>query len=225
MRRWVVIAAFNEERQIYRVVTEVIERGFHVVVVDDCSRDGTHERALAAGAFVCRHTVNLGQGAALQTGIRFALERGADLVFTFDADGQHDPNELEAVAAPVISGDADVVLGSRFLNPEAAKRVPPIRRQVLKLAAMLTRLTGGLDLTDAHNGFRCFSRKAASALEIKQNRMAHASEIVSWLTTSGFRVKEGPVTITYTEYSLSKGQSLFNSFNILWESLMGRLTR
>lgn len=225
MKGWIVIAAFNEETKIFEVVSEVRERGYDVVVVDDCSLDATAERAQQAKAHVCRHVINLGQGAALQTGIDYALRQGADFVVTFDADGQHDPEDLAAICAPVISGHADAVLGSRFLHEASARRVPPVRRRVLQFAAFLTRITGGLSLTDAHNGFRCFSRKAALALDIRQNRMAHASEIVSWLSSAKLRVTEIPVTIRYTEYSLAKGQSLFNSFNIIWESLTGRLAQ
>jgi glycosyltransferase involved in cell wall biosynthesis len=222
---WIIIPAYNEDKVIGNVVTDVCRRGYSVVVVDDSSSDRTAEVALAAGAFVCRHAINLGQGAALQTGISFALRKNAQYLVTFDADGQHQADEIAAILAPLQSGTSDVTLGSRFLRPESAPTMPPLRRKILHLATLFTRFTTGLELTDTHNGFRGFTRTGASKLSLRQDRMAHASEILTEIADKKLRYQEVPVTILYTDYSLAKGQKLSNSFNILWESCTGILRR
>src|SRR5258708_5146103 len=114
---WIVVPAYNEGKRIGETLRPLTERGYrNIVVVDDGSRDNTGDAAMKAGAWVARHIINCGQGAALQTGIDFALRRGASVIVTFDADGQHDADEIPSVIAPVIKGDADVALGSRFLG-------------------------------------------------------------------------------------------------------------
>src|SRR5262245_19840796 len=122
---YVVIAAYQEARVIADVVTSVTAFTPHVVVVDDGSEDGTGARARAAGAAVLRHLVNRGQGAALQSGISYALAQGADVIVTFDADGQHDVGDLPALVEPILSGRADIALGSRFLGQ--AEGIPAAR--------------------------------------------------------------------------------------------------
>ncbi len=220
---WVVIPAFNEGEVLCAVVSGVRERFAHVVVVDDCSSDDTSACAAAAGAIVLRHPINLGQGAALQTGIRFALSRGADHIITFDADGQHRVEDIDVLLRRQVETGADMVLGSRFLG--STSNMPPLRRFVLRLAAHFTSFTTGVRLTDAHNGLRLFTRRAAKLLRIRQNRMAHASEIISQAGALKFSVAEAPVTVVYTEYSLRKGQKLSNAVNILAELLVERLSR
>lgn len=168
-----------------------------------------------------RHLFNLGQGAALGTGIRYALLQKAKFIVTFDADGQHRSEDIEVLLRTAISQKADVVLGSRFLG--RAANMPASRRWLLKTATAYTRLTTGLGLTDAHNGLRLFTRAAAEQLRIRQNRMAHASEMLEWLGSSNLKIVEAPVNIVYTDYSLGKGQSLFSSFNILWDLWSSKL--
>jgi len=195
------------------VVASVLPRVTECVVVDDGSGDGTGAAARAAGALVVTHAVNRGQGAALMTGIRCALRRGADIVVTLDADGQHDPADIRALVAPILADRADVVLGSRFLGH--AHLIPPMRRRLLRAAVVFTRWSTGLDLTDTHNGFRALSRRAASAIELSQDRMAHASEILERIAALDLRHVEVPVAIRYTDYSTGKGQSAWGAFRIL----------
>lgn len=212
---WVVIPVYNEETVIADVVAEVRTVFPNVVCVDDGSRDGSAARIAGTGAHLVRHPINLGQGASLQSGIDYALRRGAARIVTFDADGQHDVLDAERMAAIVRDGGADVVLGSRFL--ESTDPVPAAKRLVLRTVAALSPASRKLKLTDAHNGLRALSRAAAGELRITMNGMAHASEIVAWLARSSWRVVEVPVTIRYTEYSRAKGQSLFNGVNILFD--------
>lgn len=218
---FVVIAAYNEASVIEGVVREVVGVYQHVVVVDDGSRDGTFEAARRATPFVLRHPLNCGQGAALQTGIDFALARGAVVIVTFDADGQHRVEDIAAMIAPIQRGECDVTLGSRFLG--STIDMPFKRRVALKLAVLFTRWVNRIDVTDAHNGFRAFSRRAAAKIRIRMDRMAHASEIMDQIRIHRLAYREVPVQIRYTEYSLKKGQSLRGAFKILVHYLIGRV--
>jgi glycosyltransferase involved in cell wall biosynthesis len=222
-RVWVVIAAYNEAKVIARVLADVRMRGFRVVLVDDGSADGTPEIASKAGAMVVRHPVNLGQGAALQTGITFALRAGAEFIVTFDADGQHRAAEIPRLIGALENNDADFALGSRFLG--ATVNLPPARRVLLKAATWFTSFTTGMRVTDTHNGFRAMTRRGASSVRLRQNRMAHASEFLDQVARSGLRYVEAPVTIEYSEYSLAKGQKLSDALSILVDLSAQRLQR
>jgi glycosyltransferase involved in cell wall biosynthesis len=213
---WVVVPLFNEAQVIAGVVRGLRTAFDQVVCVDDGSADDSAEQARAAGAVVLRHTLNLGQGAALQTGIEYALrDEGMRCVVTFDADGQHQVDEARAMAARVLDGEADAVFGSRFLDSRS--RPGLMKRVVLKGAVVASNLTSGLQLTDAHNGLRALGRGVCEQLHLTQNRMAHASQLVDQVGRSGATVVEHPVHILYTDYSRAKGQSLLNSVNILAE--------
>lgn len=220
---WIIIPACNEGQVVGGVVAAVRSRYPHVVVVDDCSRDQTGVIALEAGAVLLRHPVNLGQGAALETGIRYALSRGAELIVTFDADGQHRVEDIAALLNRQRETGADVVLGSRFLG--SAPGIPPLRRFILQLTVRLLRLTGGPPVSDVHNGLRLLTRRAAEQIRIRQNRMAHASEIIEQIHTLGLSLAEAPVTIVYTDYSLAKGQRLSNVVNIVSELFLARMRK
>ncbi|MHA6779507.1 glycosyltransferase family 2 protein [Pseudonocardia saturnea] len=214
---WLVVPVFNEETVIQSVVKDATTVFPNVVCVDDGSADGSAAAIAASEAHLVRHPINLGQGAALQTGLDYARARtGARYFVTFDADGQHRVEDAEAMVELVRSGAADVVLGSRFLNEDTSS-VPWIKRVVLRVVAALSPSARRLRLTDAHNGLRVLSRPVADDLRITMNNMAHASQIVSYLSRAQWRVVEHPVEIRYTEYSRSKGQSLVNGVNILFD--------
>jgi len=217
---WIVVAAYNEGSRLGSTLKSIANHA-SVVVVDDGSRDNTFDVACAFPVWVLQHPINCGQGAALQTGIDFALSRGAEAIITFDADGQHDPADIPNMLQPVLSGQADVALGSRFLG--STQNMPWSRRLVLKLAILFTRLTNGLTLTDTHNGFRVFSRKAAQQIRIRQPRMAHASEILDQIARHRLRYIEVPVTVRYPAATLAKGQSSWDAFRITGHLLAGRL--
>lgn len=219
----VVIAAYNEAPVIASVVADVRRASYPAVVVDDGSTDATGEIAARAGAFVVTHPVNLGQGAALQTGLDFALAQGADVIVTFDADGQHRPADIAPLIAALAANKADYALGSRFLG--GAVNLPRKRRLMLAAATWFTRLTTGLDLTDTHNGLRAMTRRGASRIRLKQNRMAHASEILHQIAQGGLAYVEVPVTIEYSAYSLGKGQTLSESLAILIDLFARRMHR
>lgn len=213
---WLVIPLYNEATVIREVLDQALEVFPRIVCVDDASTDDSAAIAAEAGAVVLRHPINLGQGAALQTGIDYVLaDPGMRYAVTFDSDGQHRVEDAAAMVARLRDEPLDVVLGSRFLD--ARTQPGALKRLVLRLAIWFTNLTSRVKLTDAHNGLRAFTRDALARIEIRQNRMAHASEIVSLIGKHRMRYAEEPVHIVYTDYSRSKGQSLWNSVNILVE--------
>ncbi|MAG29467.1 MAG: family 2 glycosyl transferase [Deltaproteobacteria bacterium] len=220
---YVVVPAYNERTTLPEVVRTLRRDYPNVVVVDDGSSDSSYEVSRRAGASVLRHIVNRGQGAALQSGIEFSLLRGAQIIVTFDADGQHDARDIARLVQPIAAGEVDATLGSRFLEP--GSNVPLARRLLLSGGILFTWLTSGVRLTDTHNGLRAFSREAAGALEIRMDRMAHASEFVEKLHRSGLHYREVPVRIRYTRYSLAKGQQASGALGIVRDYLMGRIAR
>lgn len=211
---WIIVPLFNEGEVIDTVVRRIRETFPNVVCIDDGSSDGSGEIALLAGAHLLTHPFNLGQGAAIQTGLTYALGFDKAKYFvTFDADGQHSVEDALRMVNRLSEEDLEVVIGSRFLDERT--KVSWQKRLVLKTAAFVEGRTSGVKLTDAHNGLRALSRSAASRLEITQNRMAHASEITSQIGKLGLKYSEESVHIEYSDYSKAKGQSLWNSVNIL----------
>jgi glycosyltransferase involved in cell wall biosynthesis len=223
---WIIVPAFNEASVIAEVVADLRAAFDNVVCVDDGSRDRTADVALAAGAHVVRHPVNLGQGAAIQTGVEYARKQpGSEIFVTFDADGQHRVEDVLAMIKRLSANDVDVVIGTRF-GGSTASQVPPLKRLILRAAARLSPASHRLHLTDAHNGLRVFNRTVAENLNLTMNGMSHASEFISLIAENHWRVAEEPVQILYTEYSTSKGQPLLNGVNIVFDGfLRGRMRR
>jgi len=219
-----VIAAYNEGSVIGDVIRDASRLFPSIIVVDDGSSDETAVVAIAAGATVLRHPINLGQGAALQTGITYAIHQHADFVVTFDADGQHRPEDVQTMLTELVRTGNQVALGSRFLGDKAVGMTAS-RHLLLKAATAFTRITTGLRVTDAHNGLRTLRHDAAKAITIRQNRMAHASEILEEIGKMKLSYCEVPVTIRYTDYSKAKGQSGFGAFNILIDLLLARIRK
>ncbi|MBI3462292.1 MAG: glycosyltransferase [Planctomycetes bacterium] len=247
----VVLPAHNEAERIGAVLKRLRRYACRCVVVDDGSEDGTAEVAAAHRAVVLRHAAKRGQGRALRTGLDFVLGRPLDesvvvlhaggdqvpplappsqggesrpeVIVTMDADGQHDPNDLPALVEPILQGECDVALGSRFLG--AAPGMPRRRRWLLKSALFFTRWTSGLRLTDTHNGFRAFSRAAAEKLHLTLDRMAYASQIFDQIRAHGLSFREVPVTVRYTKRILAKGQHAWGVIPILWDGLFAKLWR
>jgi polyprenyl-phospho-N-acetylgalactosaminyl synthase len=209
---------YNEASVVGGVIDGLRQEFPNVVCVDDGSSDGSQDVARQAGAVVVQHPVNLGQGAALQTGFEYALQDPElDCIVTFDADGQHRVEDAKAMADRVRTGEADLVLGSRFLDGRT--KLSPAKRLVLRTAAIQSRLSTGMPLTDAHNGLRAIGPDVARKIHLTQNRMAHASELIHQVSEISPRWVEHPVEIIYTDYSKAKGQSLLNSVNIIADLL------
>ncbi len=222
---WVVIPAYNEQRGVREAVQQVQRYIPNVVVVDDCSKDHTSDEALKGGAHVLRHPINRGQGAALRTGMDYALQQGADIIVHFDADGQMQPEQIPHMIQPVIRGEADIALGSRFLTQKS--NIPPLRQMILKGGILFTRIISGLDLTDTHNGFRAMNRYAAEKIHIVQDRYSHASEILDEIAKHKLRYVEVPVTVTYSDEAMAaaraRGQNSFNAIKIAGRVIWGKL--
>ena len=222
---FVVIPSYNEGDVLGRTVRELVPYGFSIVVVDDSSTVPASQQLSGLPVHYLRHTSNLGQGAALQTGTEYALLHGAEIIVHFDADGQHNPELIRKLIEPIRTGLCDVVLGSRFIDPSDRKQVPVKKQLLLKGGVIVSWLFTGLWLTDTHNGFRALSRAAAQRIKLTENGFAHATEILELLRRSRLRYMEVPTAIRYTEYSVSKGQSAFNSIDIVFDLVLRKLLR
>jgi glycosyltransferase involved in cell wall biosynthesis len=221
----VIVPAYNEGKAVGATVERLLAAGFRVVVVDDGSRDDTPQVVRALAVDYVRHPVNLGQGAALQTGMAYALRAGADIAVHFDADGQHDCEQIARLISPIVAGSADVVFGSRFLRKDDTAQVPLKKRIVLRGGILVSWVMTGVLLSDTHNGFRALSRRALERVHLQENGFAHATEILQRVREAGLRYVEVPITISYTEYSQAKGQRISGSLSILFDLIMAKITK
>lgn len=218
MKLAIVIAAYNEESSIKKVLEGLPKKLEGIsqitpIVVNDGSKDGTVKVASLPGVKVLSHIINRGQGAALKTGFDYALQEGYDLVVTFDADGQHKPEEITDVIAPILANEVEVVLGSRFLNKKAVN-ISNMRKVILKSGVIFTHMLSRIKVTDTHNGFRAIHKDALNKMKLLQDKMEHASEILDQISLNKIPFKEVPVTIQYSEYSKQKGQKSGNALKI-----------
>ncbi|MFA6106606.1 MAG: glycosyltransferase family 2 protein [Patescibacteria group bacterium] len=210
MKVFCVIPAFNEEETIVEVIKSVKPFADGVIIVDDGSVDKTFELAKAQGVIALKHVINRGQGAALETGNRYAIKKGADIIVHFDADGQFSAEEINELASLIKSGQADIVFGSRFLGRES--NMPAFKKLIIMpLARFMNRILFGADLSDPQCGFRAMSAKAVREIRIKNDGMAHCSEIIGKAFRSGLKIKEAPITVVYREF----GQNMSGGIRII----------
>jgi len=205
-------------------VESICAKGYSEVVVDDASVDGRLDKLTGLPIIAVRHRINLGQGAAIQTGIDAAKARDAVYFVTFDADGQHNVEDIGKMIDVIRQKQADIVFGSRFLAG-AKTNISRDRSRLLNIARYINYFFSGVLLSDAHNGLRCFNRKTAEAIRLKENRMAHATEFLIQAAKEGLKIAECPVDIQYTEYSKKKGQGNKQSLQILFELILNKLFR
>ena len=228
MNVFIIIPVYNEAKVIDALSKFLVFPQYHIVIVDDASIDKPLFVNLPFTFTLLSHSTNLGQGAALQTGMDFALNKNADIVVHFDADGQHNIDDIPNIIEPIIIGEANIVIGSRFLrNSESIfrLRIPLKKIIVLQIARYVQLFFTGIMLTDSQNGFRALSHKAASSIKISENRMAHAIEIIQLAVQQKFKVIEIPTIINYTNYSNKKGQKLINGGFIVIRLLQKMLTQ
>ena len=223
MNVFIIIPSFNEAKVIKNTISKLLHFGYKIVVVDDCSTDDTEMVVRDLPVIYIRHEINLGQGASLQTGMTYAIRMGADFAVHFDADGQHNPHDIPMFLNFIKANPFDVILGSRFLKTEDKSSIPYRRKFLLRMAKIFNGVFTGLWLTDAHNGFRVMNKNALVQIELTENRMAHATEILQVIKEKKLRYTELPAHVTYTEYSISKGQNNLNAFNIVFDLLMKKL--
>ncbi|MDD4333343.1 MAG: glycosyltransferase family 2 protein [Patescibacteria group bacterium] len=223
MKIYCIIPAYNEEKNILKVINEVTLLVDEVVVVDDASTDKTVEilkNNIFKNLIILEHPINRGQGAALQTGNEYAIKNGADIIVHFDADGQFVADEIKDIVKPIINGEADVVLGSRFLEKKSA--IPFFKKTVIMpMARLVNKIFLGIDLTDPQSGFRAMSRNAAEKINIEQDRMAHCSEILAKTFSQKLRVKEVAIHVIYYNF----GQKFSDGIKILKELFIGSLVK
>lgn len=216
MKAIIVTPAFNESTVIFDVLKSLPKKlpgvsDIQVVVVDDGSFDQTRELVQKAHVRVIRHLLNRGAGAATKTGIEYAKSQNADIIISFDADGQHDATDLPKLIFPVISGQADLVIGSRFLQ----KQKIPLDRLLIKwLATLATLIMFGVFSTDSQSGLRAFSKKAADIIDFKADRMDFSSEILLEAKRHNLKVVEVPTKAIYSRYSREKGQKNVHAVSI-----------
>jgi len=221
---FIIIPCFNEARVIRKTVTEVLEKGYSVVVIDDCSKDGSKKQITGLPVYYLRHRVNMGQGAALQTGIDFAKKKGAKYFVTFDADGQHDSNDIRDMVEFLEKENADIVFGSRFL-PGAKTNVSRSRSFALNMGRYINYFVSGILLSDSFNGLRLLSTNAAKKIKITENRMAHPVELMMLTAVNKLKYVEYPVAIHYSDYSKSKGLKNRDGIKILFEIFLHKIFR
>jgi glycosyltransferase involved in cell wall biosynthesis len=216
----VIIPAYNEEPTIVNVIRGLKQRGFTTLIVVDGSSDRTGELAAREGVIRLTHILNRGLGGALGTGIDAALRLGAEVIITFDADGQHDPDDIRRLLQPIEVGE--VVIGSRMLDP----RGMPCRRRLANWTAnVVTYLLFGGWTTDSQSGLRAFSSRASTQLQITATGMEVSSEIIAETVRNRLKWKEVPVKAIYTDYSLSKGQSFTLGLRTLMKLILAKVQR
>ncbi len=220
MKTAIVIPAYNKAAQVGAVIDGARKYG-EVIVVDDGSLDSTAAVAASAGARVLAHAVNRGQGAALRTGTEAALLRGAEVVLHMDADGQHDPESIPTLLAPIEKGEVEVVYGSRFMGLKA-EGMPASRKFILWGGRQFNIYALGIpaDFTDPQSGLRAMTSAVAGKLDFRQDRMAHCSEILRLVARSGAKWKEVPVVVKYTAETLAAGQYRGGVVQIVWRLLL-----
>ena len=217
---WLIVPMFNEATVIFEVLQRLSETFPNIVCVDDGSTDGSPD-VVAASPFarLVQHPVNLGQGAALQTGVEYArAQPRARFFVTFDADGQHQVDDALAMVERLRTEPLDILIATRFGDTEASG-MPWLKRLVLRTSVALSPQSRRLGLTDTHNGLRAFDKVVADQLDLTVSGMGHASEFIRLIDRHGWRVAEHSATIIYTDYSKTKGQSLLNGVNIVVDGL------
>ena len=220
----VVIPAHDEEASLPRTLAEVRERApwAHVLVVDDGSRDDTTGVARAAAVPVVRHAINLGVGAALQTGFRWAWLHGYDIAVQLDADGQHDPGYLEVLVAPVVAGRCDVAIGSRFVS-STGYHAPWNRRLGMQVARLVVRVMLGRPIYDTTSGFRAYARPVIEVCQHDFPKDFPDAPLLIALARRGFRLEEVPVVMrerTAGQSFYTLGKQLYYPYKILLASFI-----
>ncbi|MCD6097175.1 glycosyltransferase family 2 protein [bacterium] len=221
LKIFAVVPAYNEEKKIGQVIEGLKKYISDIIVVNDGSLDKTAQIAKEKGVVLVSHCFNLGLGAALRTGFCLALEKGADIILTFDADGQHNPDDLEKVITPILKGQADVVIGTRLKG----KGNMPLSRKIISfLASLFTYIFYGKWVSDSQSGLRAFKRQALEKIKLSSQKMEVSSEIIGQIKKHNLCLKEVPISGIYTSYSLSKGQKIVSgSVRIVWDVLISKL--
>ena len=223
MKIFVVVPAYNEEKTIAKVLLELLDMGFEIVVVDDGSSDNTYSIVSniikqKKSGILCKHLLNRGLGGALKTGIEAALIENPDVIVTFDADGQHDPHDILNISKPILNNEADVVVGKRNFND-----MPVSKKFGNTVMNLITLIFYGIKVDDSQSGLRAFNRKAAEEIVINARDYGVSSEIVGEVKKQNLRFKEVPIKTIYTDYSMTKGTNTREGLKILVKLIINML--
>ena len=215
MKIVVGIPAFNEEKNIAVLIIQLKKIADKIIVCNDGSTDLTSKIAEELGAIVINHEKNLGYGAAIRSLFLKSKDLDADILVTFDADGQHRIEDIDKVINPIINGESDLVIGSRFLD-ESEKEVPKYRKVGIKVITKITNATIKKQLTDSQSGFRAYSKKVLNELNPSELGMGISTEILIKASAKNFRISEVPIKIVYdgdtsTHNPISHGSSVLLS--------------
>lgn len=218
----IAIPAYNEGRIIHHTIASIKKHITNlpatILVVDDGSTDNTHEQALNLGVLVATHTINRGLGGALGTALEYAKFHHFDILVTLDADGQHDPTDIPKIIKPLLTNQADVVIGTRTRSRQG--QMPLDRKIIITLSNLLTGLLFGQTTSDSQSGFRAFNTRAINSIHLKTERMEVSSEFFSEIRRLRLRLSEIPIKVIYTDYSRSKGQANTNAWNIFYKLIL-----
>jgi len=215
---------YNEAKVVGDVINTIRKQFDSVICVNDGSSDTSGQIIKDSGAVLVEHPINLGAGAATQTGIDYALQDVNFKYFvTIDADGQHDVNDAVTMLNYLKTHDLDVVFGSRFIGE--VENIGWLKRHFLKLAAIFSQHASGIKLTDPHIGLRVFNRKFAENLKLTLPDFTHASELIYRVKEGNYKYAEVPVKVTYSDYSKSKGQPMLNAINITADLLFHKMSK
>lgn len=223
---YIILSSYNEEETLEKVVDGLVERGFKVLIIDDGSKDNTPTiaknlvRKYNPMVFYYRHRINVGLGGAIKTGIKAALKRGADIMITFDADGQHNPDDLYNMYPPLQEDKADIVIASRDFSD-----MPTGRRFGNTVMNYITYIFQGKMVTDSQSGLRAFTSDTARKLDLKSPQYGISSEIIGEIKRKNLRFMEVPMTTIYDERTIQKGTNTTVGIKIVLEFINETLKR
>jgi len=218
------IPAHNEEKTIGMVVASARNFADLVVVCDDGSTDGTATVASKHGAMVEKHSSNLGYGRAISSLFSIAQRLHATVLVTLDGDLQHDPSALPSMVRPILSGQADIVIGSRFLLPRTIERIPPVRMLAISVVSKLVRLLSGTKISDAQCGYRCYNQLAIRVLRPVCRGMGASTEIIFDALRAKLRVVEIPVLVRYEGLTTSEKNPVLHFLEVIFTTLYSAQT-
>jgi glycosyltransferase involved in cell wall biosynthesis len=210
---YIIIPLYNEEQVLNEVISDLNKNFSNIIVVDDGSNDKSNELLQNLNVTLITHPLNLGQGAAIKTAFEYVQTiKKAYAIVTFDADGQHSTKDAVRFAKEIISCKEDIIFGSRFIKN--GKKVPLLKRILLKFAILATNIMTKVQLTDTHNGLKAIKTETLKRLNLSISGYAFESQIVMEVSKAKIPYKEMPTNISYTKYSIKKGQSIRNSLLI-----------
>ncbi len=226
---FIVMPALNEAKVIGGVIEELVAQGFsNIIVINDGSFDNTGEVIDSMNVLAMHHAINRGKGAATQTGLDAAKLLNANYVVTIDADGQHNPADIERLVEPLLFGKCDVVLGSRFLHKQS---IPPLRKVVNTFGNLITFFLYGIYVSDSQSGMRAYNRKALEKIKTSFDRYEFESEVLSQIKIHGLSYIEIPIEVRYNKHSLDKykglkveRQSALNGFRMIFRMIIRNIT-